>query len=47
MRLLPDWDMGMLDIWAVTASRDSLPAKVREAIEVLRQYFAQLEGMQN
>ena len=47
VRLLPDWDMGMLDIWAVTASRDSLPAKVREAIEVLREYFAQLEGMQN
>ena len=47
VRLLPDWDMGMLDIWAVTASRDSLPAKVREAIEVLREYFAQLQGMQN
>ncbi|WKL14566.1 LysR family transcriptional regulator [Comamonas testosteroni] len=47
VRLLPDWNMGMLDIWAVTASRDSLPAKVREAIEVLREYFAQLEGMQN
>jgi len=47
VRLLPDWDMGMLDIWAVTASRDSLPAKVREAIEVLRQYFAQLRGMQS
>ncbi|MEG2976988.1 MAG: LysR substrate-binding domain-containing protein [Comamonas sp.] len=47
VRLLPDWDMGMLDIWAVTASRDTLPAKVREAINVLRQYFAQLDGVQS
>jgi DNA-binding transcriptional LysR family regulator len=47
VHLLPDWDMGMLDIWAVTASRDTLPAKVREAIEVLREYFAQLQGMHN
>ena len=47
VRLLSDWDMGMLDIWAVTASRDTLPAKVREAIHVLRQYFAQLDGVQS
>ena len=47
VRLLPDWDMGILDIWAVTASRDTLPAKVREAINVLRQYFAQLDGVQS
>ena len=46
LRLLPQWDMGQLDIWAVTAQRDALSAKVRQAIEVLRQYFARLEGMQ-
>ena len=46
VRLLPDWNMGMLDIWAVTPNRDALPAKVREAIEVLRRYFTQLDGVQ-
>lgn len=46
VRLLPDWNMGQLDIWAVTPQRDMQSAKVRQAIEVLRQYFAQLEGMQ-
>ncbi|MDR0217034.1 MAG: LysR family transcriptional regulator [Comamonas sp.] len=46
LRLLPQWDMGQLDIWAVTAQREALSAKVRQAIEVLRQYFAKLEGMQ-
>ena len=46
LRLLPQWDMGQLDIWAVTAQREALSAKVRQAIEVLRQYFAGLEGMQ-
>ena len=46
LRLLPQWDMGQLDIWAVTAQRDAQSAKVRQAIEVLRQYFARLEGMQ-
>ena len=47
LRLLPQWDMGQLDIWAVTAQREALSAKVRQAIEVLRQYFARLEGMQH
>ena len=46
LRLLPQWDMGQLDIWAVTAQREALSAKVRQAIEVLREYFAGLEGMQ-
>ncbi|CAM4305517.1 LysR family transcriptional regulator [Comamonas aquatilis] len=46
VRLLPDWDMGQLDIWAVTPQRDVQSAKVRQAMEVLRQYFAQLDGMQ-
>ena len=46
LRLLPRWDMGQLDIWAVTAQREALSAKVRQAIEVLREYFAGMEGMQ-
>ena len=45
LRLLPDWDMGLLDLWAVTPQRDALPAKVRQAVEVLRAYFGQLEGV--
>jgi DNA-binding transcriptional LysR family regulator len=46
LRLLPDWDMGLLDLWAVTPERDALPAKVRQAVDVLRAYFAQLPGVQ-
>ncbi|MEX8191725.1 LysR family transcriptional regulator [Comamonas guangdongensis] len=46
VRLLPDWDMGTIDIWAVTPQRNALPAKVRQAIEVLRDYFVRLDGMQ-
>lgn len=45
LRLLPDWDMGLLDLWAVTPQRDALPAKVRQALEVLRAYFGQLPGV--
>lgn len=45
LRLLPDWEMGLLDLWAVTPQRDALPAKVRQAVEVLRAYFGQLEGV--
>ena len=47
VRLLPDWDMGQLDIWAVTPQRDAQPAKVRQAIEVLKRYFANLDGVQS
>lgn len=45
LRLLPDWDMGALDIWALTPWRDTLPAKVREALAVLRSYFEGLDGV--
>ena len=44
LRLLPDWEMGLLDIWAVTPQRDAQPAKVRQAIAELQAYFAQLDG---
>lgn len=46
LRLLPDWEMGHIDLWAMTPQRDALPAKVRQAVEVLRAYFGQLEGVQ-
>lgn len=44
VRLLPDWEMGLLDIWTVTPQRDAQPAKVRQAITELQAYFAQLDG---
>lgn len=46
LRLLPAWDMGHLDIWAVTPQRDAQPAKVRQAIEELHAYFSRLDGVQ-
>jgi len=46
VRLLPDWELGLLDIWAVTPQRDALPAKVRQAMAVLQDYFAHLPGVQ-
>lgn len=46
LRLLPAWDMGHLDIWAVTPQRNAQPAKVRQAIEELQAYFASLEGVE-
>lgn len=45
LRLLPDWEMGLLDLWAVTPERDALPAKVRQALERLRDYFSHLPGV--
>lgn len=45
VRLLPEWDAGHLDIWAVTPQRDAQPAKVRQVIDVLRAYFARLDGV--
>lgn len=45
VRLLPSWEMGQLDIWAVTPQRAAQPAKVRQAIEALRSYFSGLEGV--
>ena len=43
VRLLPDWDIGHLDIWAVTPQRDAQPAKVRQAIEELQAYLHALQ----
>ena len=44
VRLLPDWDMGHLDLWAVTPQRDAQPAKVRQAIEELQAYLDSLQA---
>ncbi|MFN4359597.1 MAG: LysR family transcriptional regulator [Hylemonella sp.] len=45
-RLLPDWDFGALDLWAVTPQRDAQPAKVRLAIAALGQYLRSLPGVE-
>jgi DNA-binding transcriptional LysR family regulator len=45
VRLLPDWSLPGLDIWAVTPQRDAQPAKVRMAIAVLEQHFRTLPGV--
>lgn len=44
-RLLPDWDFGAIDLWAVTPQRDAQPAKVRLAIAALGQYLRSLPGV--
>ena len=45
VRLLPQWGLGTLGIWAVTPQRDSQPAKVRQAIEALHRYLITLPGV--
>ncbi len=44
LRLLPDWDIPALPVWAVTPHRQTQPAKVRQAIERLGDYLARLPG---
>ena len=44
-RLLPQWTLGGLDIWAMTPQRDAQPAKVRQAIAALQDYLVQLPGV--
>lgn len=44
VRLLPDWRLPGLDIWAVTPQRDAQPAKVRMAIAALERHFQNLPG---
>ncbi len=45
VRLLPQWSLGTLDIWAVTPQRDAQPAKVRQAIAALHGYLVTLPGV--
>lgn len=37
--VLPGWQLAPVPIYAVTPTRDDLPAKVRHALSALRQYF--------
>jgi DNA-binding transcriptional LysR family regulator len=46
VRLLPQWGLGTLGIWAVTPQRDAQPAKVRQAIAALHQYLITQPGVQ-
>ncbi|WP_284335186.1 LysR family transcriptional regulator [Comamonas sp. NoAH] len=46
VRLLPQWDVGQLSIWAVTPQRDAQPAKVRQAIQELQAYLSVVRGTQ-
>lgn len=39
LQLLPQWDMGQLDIWALTPQRDAQPAKVRQVMQELQAYL--------
>ena len=45
VRLLPQWTMGTLDIWAVTPQRDAQPVKVRQAIAALQRYLVTQPGV--
>ena len=42
LHLLPDWDCGSLDIWAITPQRHALPARVRMALAALQAHFGPL-----
>lgn len=44
-RVLPDWRMPLLDVWALTPQRDAQPAKVRHATEALADYLRGLPGV--
>ncbi|MFN5048993.1 LysR family transcriptional regulator [Roseateles sp.] len=42
LRVMPAWQPPPLPVWALSPQRDAQPAKVRHAIEALRQHFAAL-----
>lgn len=44
VRVLPDWRVPPLPLWAVTPQRDRKPAKVRHAIAALQAYLQRLPG---
>lgn len=44
-RVLPEWRMPLLDVWALTPQRDAQPAKVRHAGQALADYLRGLPGM--
>ncbi|MBB5205684.1 DNA-binding transcriptional LysR family regulator [Inhella inkyongensis] len=47
LRLLPEWPLPVLPIYAVVPQRDAQPAKVRHAIAALKTYLASASGERN
>lgn len=45
VRVMPDWQLPALDVWAVTPQRDAQPAKVRHARAAIGDYLAAMPGM--
>lgn len=45
VRVLPQWRLAPMDVWAVTPQRDAQPAKVRYAIDALQAYLRALPGV--
>ena len=43
VRVLPQWQLPQVNLYAVTTSREALPAKVRYAIAALRHYLLQAQ----
>ncbi|ABK50148.1 transcriptional regulator, LysR family [Shewanella sp. ANA-3] len=41
--LLPEWSLRTYSVYSVTSARDKQPAKVKEAIAALSQYFSQMD----
>jgi DNA-binding transcriptional LysR family regulator len=39
VRLLPDWSVQEIDIWALTPQREAQPAKVRLAVQSIKRYL--------
>jgi molybdate transport repressor ModE-like protein len=44
VRVLPDWRVPPMPLWAVTPQRDAQPAKVRHAIAALQDYLRTVPG---
>lgn len=44
VEVLPDWQMPVYKLYALTAKREQHPMKVYRCIEALKQYFSQLPG---
>jgi LysR family transcriptional regulator, transcriptional activator for aaeXAB operon len=40
IKILPEWPVPAIGVYAVTPQRDAQPAKVRHAIEDLRRYLS-------
>ncbi|MCU7964880.1 MULTISPECIES: LysR family transcriptional regulator [unclassified Shewanella] len=45
--LLPEWSLNTYSVYSVTSARDKQPAKVKEALNALSQYFSQADFTDN